>query len=115
MLLSLCHAQKCPSNGVSTMKLSQIDVPVQRPLRCGAWIMRQTWHNLLFAHWPVAPEVLRPLIPSGLTIDTYGGQAWVGVIAFRVSGIGLRGFPALPPFNAFAEINVRTYVTMDGS
>ncbi len=87
--------------------------PANRVISKGPWIMRQSWHNLLFAHWPVAPEAIRHLIPQDLTLDTYGGQAWVGLIAFRLSGIALRGFPAIPPFNAFPEINVRTYVTRD--
>ncbi len=85
-----------------------------RPFRQGPWIMRQTWHNLLFAHWPLAPETVLHLIPGGLRLDTFDGKAWVGVIPFRLSGIGLRGIPAIPPFNAFPEINVRTYVTRDG-
>jgi uncharacterized protein len=87
---------------------------IGRSFRHGAWVMRQNWHNLLFAHWPVAPEAIRHLVPQGLVLDLYDGQAWVGVLAFRLSGIGLRGLPAFPPFNAFPEINVRTYVTCDG-
>jgi hypothetical protein len=79
------------------------------------WIMVQHWHDLLFAHWPVEPDVLRPLLPSGLTIDTFGGQAWVGIVAFRLSGIRLRGLPPFPPVAAFNEINVRTYVAPHGS
>jgi uncharacterized protein YqjF (DUF2071 family) len=75
--------------------------------------MTQTWHNLLFAHWPCPPEVLRPIIPEGVELDTFEGQAWVGIIAFRMTGIRLHGCPPMPLFNQFAEINVRTYVTLD--
>jgi len=74
--------------------------------------MTQTWHNLLFAHWPCPLDELRPLIPAGLELDTFHGQAWVGVIAFRMTGIRLRGFPIVPAVERFPEINVRTYVTM---
>ena len=76
--------------------------------------MRQTWHDLLFAHWPVKADSLRPLVPEGLSLDLHAGEAWVSVIPFHMTGIGLRGFPGLPGFSAFPEVNVRTYVTRDG-
>jgi uncharacterized protein YqjF (DUF2071 family) len=72
--------------------------------------MRQVWHDLLFAHWPVAVDQLRPLIPAGLQIDTYEGQAWLGVVPFRMSGVRPRFLPAIPWLSAFPELNVRTYV-----
>lgn len=80
------------------------------PIPDRPWIMAQTWHDLLFAHWPVPPDILRARIPPGLTLDTYEGQAWVGVVPFRMTGVRLRGLPALPPVGAFEELNVRTYV-----
>jgi uncharacterized protein len=76
--------------------------------------MAQSWHDLLFAHWPVEVEELRRQIPAALEIDRYEEQAWVGVVAFRMSGVRLRGTPALPGLSAFPELNVRTYVTADG-
>ncbi len=84
------------------------------PLPAGPWVMMQTWHDLLFAHWPVAPEVLRPLVPGALPLDTFEGQAWVGVVPFRMSGVRPRGLPSLPWLSAFPELNVRTYVVVDG-
>ena len=63
------------------------------PLPAGPWIMAQTWHNLLFAHWPIALDALRPLVPANLQIDTFNGQAWIGIVAFRLSGIRLRPHP----------------------
>ena len=72
--------------------------------------MRQTWHDLLFAHWPAPVEALRPLVPPDLTIDTFDGRAWLGVVPFRMSDIGARRLPALPWLSAFPELNVRTYV-----
>jgi len=77
------------------------------------WVMAMRWHDLLFAHWPVDPAVLRPLIPASLQIDTYDGQAWIGVVPFRMTGVRPRFVPSLPGLSAFAEINVRTYVTME--
>ena len=79
----------------------------------GPWIMAQSWHDLLFAHWPVDAAALRAIIPAGLQIDTFGGQAWLGIVPFRMSGVRLRSTPALPWFSAFPELNVRTYVTAE--
>jgi uncharacterized protein YqjF (DUF2071 family) len=68
------------------------------------------WCDLAFLHWPVPPDVLQPLIPSALALDTFNGQAWVGVVPFRMEGVRMRGAPPVPTAHAFPEINVRTYV-----
>ncbi len=72
--------------------------------------MHQRWTDLLFAHWPVAPDVLRPLLPSSLTVDTFEGEAWVGVVPFHMSNVRPRGLPPIPWVSSFHELNVRTYV-----
>ena len=84
------------------------------PLPTGPWIMSQSWHDLLFAHWPIDASHLRPLIPAALEIDKFQGEAWIGVVPFRMSGVRLRATPALPTLSAFPELNVRTYVTHGG-
>jgi uncharacterized protein YqjF (DUF2071 family) len=76
--------------------------------------MKQTWHNLLFAHWPLPPAALRPLVPLQLALDTFDGQCWVGVVPFHMTGIRARGLPPLPGLSRFPELNVRTYVTFAG-
>ena len=76
--------------------------------------MAQTWHDLLFAHWPVDAVPLRQLIPPQLQIDTFEGRAWLAVVPFRMTGVRLRGTPSLPCLSAFPELNVRTYVTFGG-
>jgi uncharacterized protein YqjF (DUF2071 family) len=76
--------------------------------------MAQIWHDLLFAHWPVEPSSLRALMPPQLPLDIFDGRAWVGVIPFHMSGIRARGLPPLPGLSRFPELNVRTYVTLDG-
>jgi uncharacterized protein YqjF (DUF2071 family) len=86
--------------------------PWELPAR--SWSMAMRWLDLLFIHWPVSVEVLRPLIPTALEIDTFDGQAWIGVVPFRMTGIRPRFVPPLPGLSAFAEINVRTYVTTGG-
>lgn len=68
------------------------------------------WRDLLFAHWPVPAEAIRPLVPAGLEIDTFDGQAWIGVVPFRMEDVAPRFLPAIPGPGAFPELNVRTYV-----
>jgi len=84
------------------------------PVPKRSWIMAQTWRDLLFAHWPVAADVIRPLVPVALELDTFDGHAWVGVVPFRMTGIRPRWLAPLPWLSAFAELNVRTYVTVGG-
>jgi uncharacterized protein YqjF (DUF2071 family) len=84
------------------------------PLPRGPWVMRQQWEDLLFAHWPCPVSALTPRLPRGLTLDTFDGRAWLGVVPFRMSGVRLRGLPGVPTATHFAELNVRTYVT-DGA
>ena len=78
------------------------------------WIMTQTWHDLLFAHWPVDKERLRAAVPRAFELDLFDHQAWLGVIPFHMTNVAPRGLPALPWVSAFPELNVRTYVTRDG-
>jgi uncharacterized protein YqjF (DUF2071 family) len=77
-------------------------------------VQTQVWNYLLFAHWPVDPAVLRPLIPAGLEIDTFAAQAWVGIVPFWITRLRGRGLPAVPGTANFNEINVRTYVRGGG-
>jgi uncharacterized protein YqjF (DUF2071 family) len=81
------------------------------PLPRGPWVMAQSWHDLLFAHWPVDAAELCQLLPPQLQIDTFGSHAWLSVVPFRMSSVRLRGTPAIPRLSAFPELNVRTYVT----
>lgn len=80
------------------------------PLPSGPWVMHQSWHDLLFAHWPIPIEVMRQAVPDSLTLDTFDGQAWIGVVPFRMSGVRPRYVPSVPWLSAFPELNVRTYV-----
>jgi hypothetical protein len=72
--------------------------------------MAQVWHDLLFAHWPVPVDRLRALVPRALELDLHEGQAWIGVVPFRMSGVRPRGLPSVPYLSAFPELNVRTSV-----
>lgn len=74
----------------------------------------QTWTNLAFAHWKVPVEVLRPLVPERLTIDTFGGSAWLAVVPFQMSGVRPAWYPFQAGYFSFPETNVRTYVHLEG-
>jgi hypothetical protein len=68
------------------------------------------WRDALFLHWRVDAEAMRRIIPAELDLDLWDAEAWISIVAFRITGARLRGTPpfaALPPFD---EINVRTYV-----
>ncbi len=84
------------------------------PLPSAPWIMSQVWHDLLFAHWQVPPEELRPLVPEVLPLQTFNGQCWVAVTPFHMSHVLPRGMPSIGGHPKFPELNVRTYVTFDG-
>lgn len=79
--------------------------------------MRMQWRNLLFMHWRVPIEKLRPLIPDSLSIDEFDGSAWVGLIPFTMRDVLPARAPRIPGVaeirrvSAFHECNVRTYVT----
>jgi uncharacterized protein YqjF (DUF2071 family) len=76
--------------------------------------MGQSWLDLLFAHWPLPPEALRPVVPAGVPIDTFDGTAWLGVTPFEIVGAHLHALPPLPWLSRFPELNVRTYTTIGG-
>lgn len=87
--------------------------PARRPAESP--IGYQTWSNLLFAHWKVPVELLRPHIPDTLEIDTFDGAAWLGLVPFQMSDVRPAWFPAVPGISRFPETNVRTYVHHRGS
>jgi uncharacterized protein len=84
------------------------------PVPKRAWLMGQTWLDLLFAHWPVEPRLLEPVVPPQLPLDVRDGSAWIGVTPFRVEGLRLRRTLPAPLLSSFLEVNVRTYVTVQG-
>src|SRR5947209_1077258 len=96
------------------MAIQQIDRLAMRARPEGSPVVHQRWDNLLFLHWPVGPDLLRALIPSALDIDTFEGQAWIGITPFRLADLRIASLPPVPGLNAFDELNVRTYVVFNG-
>ena len=84
------------------------------PLPREPWTMGQVWVDLLFAHWSLPASALEPLVPGELALDTFDGRAWIGVVPFRIEGLRFRGTRPAPGLASFPEINVRTYVTVNG-
>jgi uncharacterized protein len=78
-----------------------------------SWVMTQTWHDLLFAHWPIDEGALREKVPSEFDLDLFDGTGWVGVVLFHMTNVAPRGVPSLPWISEFPELNVRTYVRVN--
>ena len=76
----------------------------------GRWLVAQTWEDSLFAHWPVAPDVVQALLPASLQVDEHEGSAWLGIHAFRAECVRLHGTLPVPWISSFGQLNVRTYV-----
>jgi len=77
-------------------------------------LLLQNWHHLLFLHWQVPAEELQRMIPPELTIDTFEGKAYVGLVPFTMTGVRPVLTPPLPWISNFHEVNVRTYVHLRG-
>jgi len=86
--------------------------PTLRP--AGRASMRQRWADLLFLHWPIPAEALRPLIPDALEVDAHEGVAYVGLVPFTMTGVRFAWAPPVPGTSRFQEVNVRTYVHHQG-
>lgn len=84
------------------------------PAPMAPWIMTQRWNDLLFLHYPLAPDVVRKLVPEVLTLDTYEHRAWVSVAPFWINHLRPPGVPSVPWFSRFGEVNLRTYVSYGG-
>ncbi len=78
------------------------------------WLLGQTWSDLLFAHWRVPAEALRPLVPEPLELDSFDGSTWLAISPFSISDVRLRGTLPPPLLSSLLEVNVRTYVSAGG-
>ena len=85
------------------------------PLSQARWVMTQRWNDLLFAHWPLPVAHIARLLPPGLSVDTFEGEAWLGVVPFWMDRVQIRGLPIVPGANRFPELNLRTYVREAGT
>jgi uncharacterized protein len=75
-----------------------------------AVVMRQDWSHLLFLHWQASADVIQKRLPKGLFVDTFEGQAYLGVVPFFMEKIRPSYCPSVPGLSWFQELNLRTYV-----
>jgi uncharacterized protein YqjF (DUF2071 family) len=80
----------------------------------GLPLMRQRWRHLGFLHWAVDPVALAALLPPCLELDTWQGQAFVGLVPFTIRGSRPPFLPPVPRLSDFHELNLRTYVHRRG-
>jgi uncharacterized protein YqjF (DUF2071 family) len=83
------------------------------PVPDSPWSQAQTRTDVLFAHWRVGLDEIARLLPPDLPVDTHEGDAWLGLVPFRLANLRLRGLPPVPRLT-FEQLDIRTYVTLDG-
>ena len=81
-------------------------------LQSKGWIMAQTWRDVLFLHYPVEPKLLQDHVPFKL--DEYNGQAIISIVSFTMESIRFPFLPSVPGLSKLNELNLRTYVDVDG-
>ncbi|GAA1739422.1 DUF2071 domain-containing protein [Luedemannella helvata] len=81
------------------------------PPDLGTAVMIQRWRRVSFLHWPYPVSAVQPLLPPGLTVQSFDATAWVGIIPLLMDGVRPPGVPPVPWLSRFPETNLRTYVT----
>ena len=61
------------------------------PMPSAPWLMTQSWNSLLFAHWRVDAAEMRRAVPDVFDLDLFDGEAWLGVVPFYMTNVGLTG------------------------
>jgi hypothetical protein len=80
----------------------------------GIPVMHQSWDKLLFMHWEIPVQELRKVIPEPLMIDTFDGKAWIAITPLTIWNARPSFTPPLPVLSRLHELNVRTYVYLNG-
>lgn len=96
-----------PARTFPHMNPEVVTLSTPRPVRRSLLVQR--WTDLAFLHWPVDPALVAPLLPAGTVPDTLDGVTYVGLIGFRMEGVGFLSGPGVPYLGSFAETNVRLY------
>ena len=84
----------------------EIIPPRTPPPLPGPVLLAQTWRDMVFVHWPIAPESVSDLFPDGTRPDTFDGQTYVGIVGFEVPSTRLGGTVGI---GSTYELNVRLY------
>ena len=81
--------------------------PLSEPTE-GIFLTAQ-WRNLAMLSWEIDPDVLAPLVPPGLELDSHGGKTYISMVGFQFLDVRLLGLP-IPFHRNFEEVNLRFYV-----
>lgn len=76
------------------------------------WIIEQEWKHVFFIHYEIDPVLIQHLVPFKL--DLYGNKAIISIVPFLMEGIRFPYLPAVPLVSKLWELNIRTYVEVDG-
>jgi uncharacterized protein YqjF (DUF2071 family) len=76
------------------------------------WIIEQEWKHVFFIHYEIDADLIKDLVPFKL--DLYGGKAIISIVPFLMEGIRFPYLPAVPAVSKLWELNIRTYVEVDG-
>jgi len=79
----------------------------------GGWFLAETRRDLLLAYWRVPLDALARMLPPELAVDTYEGEAWLGLVSCRLEALRIRGLPPLPGLSSGPQLEVCTYVSLD--
>lgn len=92
---------------VKGSRVEQVTEVTPRPVQQA--LLVQSWLDLTFLHWPVAPEQVMQHLPVGTRPDVFDGCAYVGLVPFRMRGVGLAAGLGIPYLGSFPETNIRLY------
>jgi len=71
--------------------------------------LRANWLRMASANYIVDPCLLEKYLPKGTVLESYNGQHYVSLVAFRYSQTRLLNIQ-IPFYSIFEEINLRFYV-----
>ena len=78
----------------------------EAPLLRGPVISTQSWRELTFLHWAVEPALVAPHLPPGTRPDVFEDRTYVGLVPFRMVGMGIGRGPAVPWVGTFLELSL---------
>jgi uncharacterized protein YqjF (DUF2071 family) len=67
------------------------------------------WRYLLMLNYVVAPDLLRPCVPSGVELDTWNDKTYLSMVGFLFQQTRVLGW-RIPWHSNFEEVNLRFYV-----
>jgi uncharacterized protein len=94
--------------------LNDPDLRAFKPAR--PWQAAQHERNLLFLHYRLTYDELRPLVPEPLELVEFDSSVWIALIAFEMGDVRFRMLPLPIPrrFRQFGEIDLAAIVRYRG-